>query len=66
MERCPVSGAVEVKVYEFYHWVQGDFGNTRTPDLPVVPSAKFEFAINLGTVRALGIEVPETLAIADE
>lgn len=42
-------------------------GGAKPSELPVVQPAKFEFVVNLGTARVLGLTVPQTILLrADE
>ena len=66
-----VGGLMRADVADMYRQVGLYTGTilkgTKPADLPVLQSTKFEFAINLQTARALGIEVPSgLLSIADE
>jgi putative ABC transport system substrate-binding protein len=61
------SGSSQRRCYQVSVYTGSILKGAKSAELPVVQSTKFEFAINLQTARALGIEVPETLlATADE
>jgi putative ABC transport system substrate-binding protein len=76
---CPTREMVEAgllmsygaNVADMFHQVGIYTGSilkgTKPADLPVLQSSKFEFAINMQTAKALGIEVPSSIQLlADE
>jgi hypothetical protein len=67
----PVAGCDRGDSHAFRWNSKSDTGSVlkgaKPADLPVLQSTKFEFVLNLQTVRLLGIEVPPgIISIADE